>query len=55
MDNQRPSLVNLNEDPQLSEMLLYILKDGQTKVGQNQEGSTHDIKLTGPLIADYHW
>ena len=28
VDNRRPNLVNLNEDPQLSEMLIYILKDG---------------------------
>ena len=55
VDNKRPSLVNLNEDPQLSEMLLYILKDGQTKIGQNKEGSAHDVKLCGPLIADNHW
>ncbi len=55
MDNKRPSLVNLNEDPQLSETLLYILKDGQTKVGQNYEGCSNDVKLCGPLIADNHW
>jgi kinesin family protein 14 len=28
VDNRRANLVNLNEDPQLSEMLIYILKDG---------------------------
>ena len=28
MDNKLPNLVNLNEDPQLSEMLLYMLKEG---------------------------
>jgi kinesin family protein 14 len=28
IDNRRPNLVNLNEDPQLSEMLIYILKEG---------------------------
>ncbi len=55
VDNKRPSLVNLNEDPQLSETLLYILKDGQTKVGQNYEGCSNDVKLCGPLIADNHW
>ena len=30
IDNRRPNLVNLNEDPQLSEMLIYILKEGFT-------------------------
>ena len=29
IDNRLPNLVNLNEDPQLSEMLLYVLKDGK--------------------------
>lgn len=28
VDNRLPNLVNLNEDPQLSEMLLYMLKEG---------------------------
>ena len=28
VDNKLPNLVNLNEDPQLSEMLLYVLKEG---------------------------
>ena len=28
IDNRMPNLVNLNEDPQLSEMLLYVLKEG---------------------------
>ena len=29
IDNRMPNLVNLNEDPQLSEMLIYILKEGK--------------------------
>ena len=28
VDNRLPNLVNLNEDPQLSEMLIYIIKEG---------------------------
>jgi len=28
-----PHLVNLNEDPFMSECLLYYIKDGMTKVG----------------------
>jgi hypothetical protein len=35
VDNQLPNLVNLNEDPQLSELLLYVIKCGQTKVKNN--------------------
>jgi len=31
VDNQLPNLVNLNEDPQLSELLLYMIKQGVTR------------------------
>uniref|UniRef100_A0AAX7SLV4 Kinesin motor domain-containing protein n=1 Tax=Astatotilapia calliptera TaxID=8154 RepID=A0AAX7SLV4_ASTCA len=48
VDNRLPNLVNLNEDPQLSEMLLYMIKEGRTTVGKSN--SSHDIQLTGALI-----
>ncbi|XP_016285513.2 kinesin-like protein KIF14 [Monodelphis domestica] len=54
MDNRLPNLVNLNEDPQLSEMLLYMIKEGKTTVGKNKPNSGHDIQLSGVLIADDH-
>ncbi|MEE6519276.1 hypothetical protein FKM82_030938, partial [Ascaphus truei] len=54
MDNRLPNLVNLNEDPQLSEMLLYMIKEGQTTVGMSSAGSGHDIQLSGALIAEDH-
>ncbi|KAM6921415.1 kinesin-like protein KIF14 [Xenentodon cancila] len=54
VDNRLPNLVNLNEDPQLSEMLLYMIKEGQTTVGKLKPHSSHDIQLTGALIADQH-
>ncbi|CAL1526507.1 unnamed protein product, partial [Lymnaea stagnalis] len=54
VDNTLPNLVNLNEDPQLSEMLLYVIKEGETRVGRCIDDSRHDIKLTGALIADNH-
>ncbi|XP_061636315.1 kinesin-like protein KIF14 [Phyllopteryx taeniolatus] len=54
VDNRLPNLVNLNEDPQLSEMLLYMIKEGQTTVGKLKSECTHDIQLTGALIADQH-
>ncbi|XP_078695782.1 kinesin-like protein KIF1A isoform X31 [Branchiostoma floridae x Branchiostoma belcheri] len=45
-----PHLVNLNEDPLMSECLLYYIKPGIMKVG-----STHaDIILSGPHIRDHH-
>lgn len=55
MDNHLPNLVNLNEDPQLSEMLLYMVKEGVTTVGKHTPSSSHDIQLSGVLIADDHW
>uniref|UniRef100_A0A667X2U9 Kinesin-like protein KIF14 n=1 Tax=Myripristis murdjan TaxID=586833 RepID=A0A667X2U9_9TELE len=54
VDNRLPNLVNLNEDPQLSEMLLYMIKEGQTRVGKLKSESAHDIQLVGALIADQH-
>ncbi|XP_019346753.2 kinesin-like protein KIF14 [Alligator mississippiensis] len=54
MDNRLPNLVNLNEDPQLSELLLYMIKGGETTVGKYKPNSAHDIQLSGVLIADDH-
>ena len=55
VDNSLLNLVNLNEDPQLSEMLLYMVREGQTRVGKRKFDSVHDIQLSGALIADEHW
>ncbi|KAJ1939983.1 hypothetical protein FBU59_003945, partial [Linderina macrospora] len=41
-----PHLVNLSEDPLLSECLVYNLKPGRTSVGSNDETSTADIRLS---------
>uniref|UniRef100_A0A8D1V7R1 Kinesin-like protein KIF14 n=1 Tax=Sus scrofa TaxID=9823 RepID=A0A8D1V7R1_PIG len=54
MDNRLPNLVNLSEDPQLSEILLYVIKEGATTVGKDKPDSRHDIRLSGVLIADHH-
>ncbi|XP_033104255.1 kinesin-like protein KIF14 isoform X2 [Anneissia japonica] len=54
VDNKLPNLVNLNEDPQLSEVLLYLLKEGQNIVGQQSKSSKHDIQLQGALVAPKH-
>ncbi|XP_034866264.1 kinesin-like protein KIF14 [Mirounga leonina] len=54
IDNHLPNFVNLNEDPQLSEMLLYMIKEGTTTVGKYKPNSSHDIQLSGVLIADDH-
>ncbi|XP_022084311.1 kinesin-like protein KIF14 isoform X2 [Acanthaster planci] len=53
-DNTLPNLVNLNEDPQLSEVLLYVLREGQTRLGKTDEHSGHQIQLAGALVADDH-
>ncbi|XP_039571241.1 kinesin-like protein KIF1C [Passer montanus] len=45
-----PHLVNLNEDPLMSECLLYHIKDGVTRVGRVDV----DIKLSGPSIREQH-
>ena len=55
VDSTLPNLVNLNEDPQLSEVLLYVLRDGATHVGRQRDDSQAEIQLVGPLIADSHW
>ncbi|KAG8554262.1 hypothetical protein GDO81_003736 [Engystomops pustulosus] len=54
VDNRFPNLVNLSADPQLSEVLLYLIKEGQTRVGKTHPGSDHEIQLTGVLIAKDH-
>ena len=69
VDSSLPHLVNLNEDPQLSEVLLYVLREGETRVGRQHSGQQDsspaadspqdnppaDIQLVSPLIADQHW
>ncbi|XP_051984494.1 kinesin-like protein KIF1A isoform X7 [Xyrauchen texanus] len=49
-----PHLVNLNEDPLMSECLLYYIKDGITKVGREDASSRQDIVLSGHFIEDEH-
>ncbi|XP_061096801.1 kinesin-like protein KIF1A isoform X4 [Conger conger] len=49
-----PHLVNLNEDPLMSECLLYYIKDGMTRVGREDAGSRQDIVLSGHFIKDEH-
>ena len=55
VDNRLPNLVNLNEDPQLSEVLLYVVREGVTRVGRKGSSSRHEIQLHGALMADNHW
>ncbi|XP_060157576.1 kinesin-like protein KIF1A isoform X14 [Globicephala melas] len=49
-----PHLVNLNEDPLMSECLLYYIKDGITRVGREGAEKRQDIVLSGHFIKEKH-
>ncbi|EDV98378.1 kinesin-like protein unc-104 isoform X13 [Drosophila grimshawi] len=49
-----PHLVNLNEDPNLSECLLYYIKDGLTRLGTHEANVPQDIQLSGSHILKEH-
>lgn len=51
VEDNRPTLVNLCEDPQLSQTLLYNLKKGPTTFGT----SNADVTLSGLHDTDIHW
>ncbi|WRT70718.1 uncharacterized protein IL334_007716 [Kwoniella shivajii] len=50
---RHPSLVNLNEDPLMSECLIYQLKPGPTVAGSIEDSTAH-IKLSGAHILPEH-
>ncbi|XP_044740263.1 kinesin-like protein unc-104 isoform X3 [Chrysoperla carnea] len=49
-----PHLVNLNEDPFMSECLIYYIKDGVTRVGSAEANVPQDIQLSGAHILSEH-
>ncbi|XP_033724802.1 kinesin-like protein unc-104 isoform X2 [Pecten maximus] len=50
-----PHLVNLNEDPLMSECLIYYIKAGlKTMVGHGKSAQQHDIQLSGSHILEEH-
>ncbi|XP_063537381.1 kinesin-like protein unc-104 isoform X2 [Cydia strobilella] len=49
-----PHLVNLNEDPNLSECLIYYIKDGVTRLGTAEANVPQDIQLCGSHILSEH-
>ncbi|XP_057320312.1 kinesin-like protein unc-104 isoform X5 [Microplitis mediator] len=49
-----PHLVNLNEDPLMSECLIYYIKVGYTRVGSAEANIPQDIQLCGPHILSEH-
>ena len=53
----RPRLVKLTENPQLSETLDYVIREGRQVVGRwtPDPDATSEIMLHGPLVAESHW
>ncbi|KAI8090253.1 uncharacterized protein B0P05DRAFT_464203 [Gilbertella persicaria] len=49
-----PFIVNLNEDPLMSECLMYQIKTGKTRVGRQEGQSQCEIRLSGANIYDEH-
>lgn len=49
-----PHLVNLNEDPLMSECLIYYIKNGFTRIGSAEAHVPQDIQLCGPHILKEH-
>lgn len=49
-----PHLVNLNEDPLMSECLIYYIKDGFTRIGSAEAIIPQDVQLCGPHILSEH-
>ncbi|XP_056018125.1 kinesin-like protein unc-104 isoform X3 [Ostrea edulis] len=49
-----PHLVNLNEDPLMSECLIYYIKEGITRVGLKDAAKNNDIQLSGSNILEEH-
>lgn len=49
-----PHLVNLNEDPLMSECLIYYTKAGATRVGRGDADVLQDIQLSGSRIEKQH-
>eukprot|EP00730_Choanoeca_flexa_P007329 TRINITY_DN12314_c0_g1_i1.p1 TRINITY_DN12314_c0_g1~~TRINITY_DN12314_c0_g1_i1.p1 ORF type:complete len:1647 (+),score=500.84 TRINITY_DN12314_c0_g1_i1:66-5006(+) len=49
-----PHLLNLNEDPLMSELLLYYIMPGATKAGQGDDTFKPDIQLNGEGIEANH-
>merc|ERR1712071_561662 len=49
-----PHLTNLNEDPQLSEVVTLAIEKGDTSLGRKDAGPTPKIVLTGLGIQKKH-
>lgn len=57
-EQKHATLINLTEDPMLTETLFYIIPSGCVKIGRTRStlsGTKPDIILDGPLVAHDHW
>eukprot|EP00039_Didymoeca_costata_P010377 m.139667 g.139667 ORF g.139667 m.139667 type:complete len:1667 (+) comp14805_c0_seq1:372-5372(+) len=54
VDLTKSYLINLNSDPSMNEMLIYYLKDTQTRIGTRAASVPQDIVLSGLGIAKEH-
>jgi hypothetical protein len=50
----RPFMVNLHEDPQMTEKVVYVFNDGDTRVGRADADIKQDIVLSGLNIRAEH-
>eukprot|EP01059_Diplonema_ambulator_P009951 TRINITY_DN1992_c0_g2_i1.p1 TRINITY_DN1992_c0_g2~~TRINITY_DN1992_c0_g2_i1.p1 ORF type:complete len:944 (+),score=366.07 TRINITY_DN1992_c0_g2_i1:41-2833(+) len=53
-DVKEPHLRNLNEDSRLAETLVYILREGKTKVGRSDKSNPPHIEFNGMGIVKNH-
>jgi len=49
-----PYIMNLHEDPQLSECVMYVFKKGETRIGRKNAPVKQDIALSGLNILAEH-
>lgn len=50
----KPHLANLNEDPQLSDMIHHLLRSGTVMIGNNKGNPAPDIVMVGLSIQNQH-
>ncbi len=49
-----PHFWNLNEDPQLTNMVIHLVKKGESRIGNQKATPPPDILLTGLSISQEH-
>jgi len=54
LETKIPYIVNLHEDPQLSECVMYVFKKGVTRIGRKNTEVPQDVNLSGLNIVQEH-